>query len=59
MHLDFNLDAFLMHLPFRFVHFMHQNLSERELFHHSSLAKINTQLSIYNEDSSESLVTDY
>ena len=39
-----------MHSPFGFVHLMHQNLSARALFCLNSLAKVNTQLLIYNYD---------
>ena len=48
MHLRFNFDACPMHSPFGFVHLTHQNLSARALFCHNSLAKVNTQLLIYN-----------
>ena len=52
MHLHFNFDACSMHSPFRFVHLTHQNLSARALFYDNSLAKVNTQLLIYNYSSS-------
>ena len=48
MHLRFNFDACPMHSPFGFVHLTHQNLSGRALFCLNSLAKVNTQLLIYN-----------
>ena len=48
MHLRFNFDACPMHSPFGFVHLRHQNLSARALFCLNSLAKVNTQLLIYN-----------
>ena len=48
MHLRFNFDACPMHSPFGFVHLTHQNLSARALFCLNSLAKVNTQLLIYN-----------
>ena len=48
MHLRFNFDACPMHSPSRFVHLTHQNLSARALFCLNSLAKVNTQLLIYN-----------
>ena len=48
MHLRFNFDACPMHSPFRFVHLTHQNLSARALFCLNSLAKVNTQLLIFN-----------
>ena len=48
MHLLFNFDACPMHSPFGFVHLTHQNLSARALFCLNSLAKVNTQLLIYN-----------
>ena len=48
MHLRFNFDACPMHSPSGFVHLTHQNLSARELFCLNSLAKVNTQLLIYN-----------
>ena len=48
MHLRFNFDACPMHSPSRFVHLTHQNLSTRALFCLNSLAKVNTQLLIYN-----------
>ena len=48
MHLRFNFDACPMHSPFGFVHLTHQNLSARVLFCLNSLAKVNTQLLIYN-----------
>ena len=43
-----NFDACPMHSPFGFVHLTHQNLSARALFCLNSLAKVNTQLLIYN-----------
>ena len=46
--LRFNFDACPMHSPFGFVHLTHQNLSARALFCLNSLAKVNTQLLIYN-----------
>ena len=49
MHLRFNLDACPMHSPSGFVHLTHQNLSARALFCLNSLAKVNTQLLIYNQ----------
>ena len=52
MHFCFNLDAYPMHSPFRFVHLTHQNLSGRALFCHNSLAKVNMQLLIYNTKTS-------
>ena len=48
MHLRFNFDACPVHSPFGFVHLTKQNLSVRALFCHNSLAKVNTQLLIYN-----------
>ena len=48
MHLRFNFDACPMHSPSGFVHLTHQNLSARALFCLNSLAKVNTQLLIYN-----------
>ena len=48
MHLHFNFDACPMHSPFGFVHLTHQNLSARALFCLNSLAKVHTQLLIYN-----------
>ena len=48
MHSRFNFDACPMHSPFGFVHLTHQNLSARALFCLNSLAKVNTQLLIYN-----------
>ena len=51
MHLRFNFDAYPMHSPFGFVHLTHQNLSARALFCLNSLAKVNTQLLIYNSTS--------
>ena len=48
MHLHFSFDACPMHSPFGFVHLTHQNLSARALFCLNSLAKVNTQLLIYN-----------
>ena len=48
MHLRFNFDACPVHSPFGFVHLTNQNLSVRALFCHNSLAKVNTQLLIYN-----------
>ena len=48
MHLHFNFDACPMHSPFGFVHLTHQNLRARALFCHNALAKVNTQLLIYN-----------
>ena len=48
MHLRFNFDVCPMHSPFGFVHLTHQNLSARALFCLNSLAKVNTQLLIYN-----------
>ena len=48
MHLCFNFDACPMHSPVGFVHLTHQNLSARALFCLKSLAKVNTQLLIYN-----------
>ena len=48
MHLRLNFDACPMHSPFGFVHLTHQNLSARALFCLNSLAKVNTQLLIYN-----------
>ena len=48
MHLLLNFDAFPMHSLFRFVHLTHQNLSARALFCLNSLARVNTQLLIYN-----------
>ena len=48
MHLRFNFDACPMHSPFGFMHLTHQNLSTLALFCHNSLAKVNTQLLIYN-----------
>ena len=48
MHLRFNFDACLMHSPYGFVHLTHQNISARALFCLNSLAKVNTQLLIYN-----------
>ena len=51
MHLRFNFDACPVHLPFGFVHLMHQNLSAQ--FCHNSLAKVNTQLSIYTSVNNE------
>ena len=50
MHLRFNFDACPMHSPSGFVHLTHQNLSARALFCLNSLAKVNTQLLIYNYD---------
>ena len=50
MHLRFNFDACPMHSPFGFVHLTHQNLSARALFCLNSLAKVNTQLLIYNQN---------
>ena len=48
MHLRFNFDTCPVHSPFGFVHLTHQNLSARALFCLNSLAKVNTQLLIYN-----------
>ena len=48
IHLRFNFDACPMHSPFGFVHLTHQNLSARALLCLNSLAKVNTQLLIYN-----------
>ena len=48
MQLRFNFDACPMHSPSGFVHLTHQNLSARALFCLNSLAKVNTQLLIYN-----------
>ena len=48
MHFRFNFDACPMHSPFGFVHLTHQNLSARALFCLNLLAKVNTQLLIYN-----------
>ena len=48
MHLRFDFDACPMHSPSGFVHLTHQNLSARALFCLNSLAKVNTQLLIYN-----------
>ena len=48
MHLRFNFDVCPMHSPSGFVHLTHQNLSARALFCLNSLAKVNTQLLIYN-----------
>ena len=48
MHFRFNFDACPMHSPSGFVHLTHQNLSARALFCLNSLAKVNTQLLIYN-----------
>ena len=42
-------DACPVHSPFRFVHLTYQNLSAGVLFCLNSLAKVNTQLLIYNE----------
>ena len=50
IHLRFNFDACPMHSPFGFVHLTHQNLSARALFCLNSLAKVNTQLLIYNSN---------
>ena len=46
--LHFNFDACPMHSLFGFVHLAHQNLSAGALFCHNALAKVNTQLLIYN-----------
>ena len=51
MHLRFNFDACPMHSPFGFMHLTHQNLNTRALFCLNSLAKVNTQLLIYNKSS--------
>ena len=48
MHICFNFDAFPVHSPFGSVHLTHQNLSTHTLFCHNSLAKVNTQLLMYN-----------
>ena len=48
MYLRFNFDACPMHSPSGFVQLMHQNLSAHALFCLNSLAKVNTQLLIYN-----------
>ena len=48
MHLRFNFYACPIHSPSGFVHLTHQNLSVRALFCLNSLAKVNTQLFIYN-----------
>ena len=48
MHLRFNFDACPMHSPFGFLHLTHQKFSARALFCLNSLAKVNTQLLIYN-----------
>ena len=48
MHLRFNFDACPMHSPSGFLHLTYQNLSARALFCLNSLAKVNTQLLIYN-----------
>ena len=48
MHLRFNFYACPMHSPFGFVHLTHQNLSAHALFCLNLLAKVNTQLLIYN-----------
>ena len=58
MHLRFNFDACPMHSPFGFVHLKHQNLSARALFCLNSLAKVNTQLLIYNYISGDTLLND-
>ena len=47
-----DFDACLMHMPLACLHLTHQNLSARALFFHNSPAKVNTQLSIHNEDTS-------
>ena len=49
MHLRFNFDACPMHSPFGFMHLTHQNFSAHALFCLNSLAKVNTQLLIYNQ----------
>ena len=46
--LCFNFYACPVHLPFRFLHLTHQNLSVLALFCLNSLAKINMQLLILN-----------
>ena len=59
MHLRFNFDACPMHSPFGFVHLTHQNLSARTLFCLNSLAKVNTQLLIYNKHTARMYVNPY
>ena len=49
MHLWFNFNACPIHSSFGFVHLTHQNISARALFCHNTLAKVNTQLLVYNE----------
>ena len=45
--LALQINACPMHSPFGFVNLTHQNLSARALFCLNSLAKVNTQLLIY------------
>ena len=46
--LDPAISNHVMHSPFGFVHLTHQNLSARTLVCRNALAKVNTQLLIYN-----------
>ena len=47
MHLHFDFDACLVHLPFRFLHLMLQTLSMHALFCLHSLTKVSMQLLFY------------
>ena len=44
----FDFDTCPVYSPFGFKHLTHQHLSARALFYLNSLAKVNTQMSIYN-----------